>query len=176
MGKIVDLKKGYPETKKGILVDTNIWLYLFGPKNGDNDHGYGEFLQYSLDHGINLYLTPFIISEFINRTVRLEFAEFLADSDTDSSDISYKRDFRPTDRYNEIYKKSLDVVKDEILTDSNLLIPTNSITVSSLDNPHMLDFNDETIIRTAIDNNLNIATHDRDYYTFSNKDLTIYTR
>lgn len=58
-----------------ILIDANVWLYLYGPhRSGDRRTlEYSQALKWILKAGSSLYVDVLILSEFVNRFARMEF-------------------------------------------------------------------------------------------------------
>jgi predicted nucleic acid-binding protein len=73
-GTIIDASKHAFSDKDRILVDANVWLYLFAP----NPPGSAAVRSYSAvftsmqKNRANLYLDVLVLSEFVNRYARLE--------------------------------------------------------------------------------------------------------
>ncbi|MBI5185833.1 MAG: PIN domain-containing protein [Nitrospinae bacterium] len=60
------------------LVDTNIWLYIFGPQAPDNweTRIYSKAYAGILSAKSHVYIDPLILSEFINRYARLIYRAY----------------------------------------------------------------------------------------------------
>ncbi len=76
MKKIIDINSYIPSKTDNFIFDTNIWLYLFCPLGGYKAliiQKYENFLVKVIKANSSIFLTSLILSEFINRYVRLDF-------------------------------------------------------------------------------------------------------
>lgn len=148
-----------------LILDTNILLYLFGPYNGSEDYGYSDFLEDILNKKCKLVVSDVILSEFVNRNLRLAYSTYIKDNNLNSRRFKYKRDYRETSDFAENYELSLEIIRTEILTIAELVeISIEDMENSVSTNYAMLDYNDEIILRTAERNDYGIATHDSDFF------------
>ncbi|WP_125763424.1 hypothetical protein [Companilactobacillus hulinensis] len=160
------------------LLDTNIFLYLLDDIQQKNDPGYSDIIYESNNlEGVNFFVDIYIISEFINRNLRNSGYAYAKKNNI--SKYNYKRDYRSTVDFEETYEYSLDLVKNDILTLCNMSKSLDrDYLMGAIDNPQAKDFNDQLIINDAVQNDLNIITHDRDYFKLKsiNPDLpAMYT-
>ncbi|WP_076645661.1 type II toxin-antitoxin system VapC family toxin [Latilactobacillus sakei] len=147
------------------LVDTNVLLYMYEPNQVKNDPGYNDLLMpKTVNSSWEFFINSHIISEFINSFVRNSYNAYLKINGIIPDDRSYfKRIYRKTDSFESTYNIALNIVKEEILIQFKLTdeLTTNSIKTSLTTDCG--DFNDQLIINSALQNNLNIITNDRDY-------------
>lgn len=148
-----------------LLVDTNIWQYIFGIQASQNDHGYSDLLGQLVTREIPLFINAQIISEYINLTTRLAFKSYKRANHV-SRHFSYKRCYRPTPDFNTNYDLAIESVKSEILPLVEFTMANNKKVFESINEYTMYDFNDEIIINDAITNRLGILTHDKDYLDY----------
>jgi predicted nucleic acid-binding protein len=73
-GTIIDALRHTFSDKDRILVDANVWLYLFGPSPPGSPivRSYSAVFTGIQKVGASLYLDVLVLSEFINRYARLE--------------------------------------------------------------------------------------------------------
>lgn len=164
MARLIDLNKYKFNGKEKIILDTNVLLYLFGPFNGGNDYGYSEFLKNAINSCAELFVNNQILSEFINRNCRLAYQQYLKNKKCKQNKFQYKRHYRSTADFKENYKLSIEIIKTEILSISNLSVIDVKDITHALSHYQMLDFNDELILQNAYRESLNIVTHDTDFF------------
>ncbi len=70
--KVIDASRYGFSKEDRVLVDANIWLYLFGPKPPDSAPArtYSAVLKVLKTAGAELFLDVLVLSEFVNRYVR----------------------------------------------------------------------------------------------------------
>lgn len=156
------LSRDIPTGSK-ILVDTNIWQYLYGIQASHADPGYSDVFAQLLTNNNILYVNPQIISEFINLNVRLAYKQDLKDRNIRSYDYAFKRDFEKSPKFELYYDSAIGTAKEDILKNAKLTCPNNEKVLYPLESHHLLDFNDEIILHDAVENHLAILTHDKDY-------------
>ncbi|AKP67388.1 hypothetical protein ABM34_07450 [Companilactobacillus ginsenosidimutans] len=146
-------------------------LYLIDSIQQKNDYGYSDLIYNSVsDRRVKYLVTPYIISEYINRSYRIAGIAF--SKSRNIKNYNYKRDFRSTDEFVKTRKYVLSSVQNEILELCELSpVLKNEYILSAIDNPFSLDFNDQLIISDAIQNELSVITHDRDFEKFSGSDI-----
>lgn len=144
-----------------IIVDTNILLYLFGPFNY-NDFNYSVFLEKARNKDISLYVSDIILSEFVNVNTRLGYYLYLKENKLTAKNCDYKKYYRETTNFREIYELSLEIIEQEILKEMTLLIFDNQI-IENFSSYTLLDFGDELIYRQAKILDYSIVSHDKDF-------------
>ncbi|WP_428194601.1 hypothetical protein [Deinococcus saxicola] len=81
------------------LIDANVWLYIAGPQanqNNFNTRNYSRLLRDLLSSKVEIFYTDLIVSEYINRVLRIYYGVY-KDSNNDQS-ISFK-EYRNTKDY-----------------------------------------------------------------------------
>lgn len=70
--KVIDASRHSFSKDDRVLVDANVWLYLFGPKppNSSAARSYSAVLKALHTAGTLLFLDVLVLSEFVNRYVR----------------------------------------------------------------------------------------------------------
>jgi len=158
-----------------LFFDANVLLYLFGavatPKNQWLVEAYTKVFSDCLKMQSVLCVDIFVLSEFINRSLRLDYENYLKMNGLDKSQLDFKT-FRATPDGEQLSKGIETVVKGRILKQFKLvgkLFNPADITAISLVNH---DFNDALIIQTCQAHHCVLVTNDAD---FSGADLDILT-
>lgn len=147
--------------KDRLFLDTNIWLYLYGPQKPKARviDTYSRMLKQILNAGSRIYIDVLVVSEFINACVRLKWQ------------IATKREIRFKAFRNAPYFKS---VAKSISSDVASVM-THCLRVesgfASMEATELLnefvagkcDFNDQVIIRLCKREELTLITHDADF-------------
>ncbi|KIN20947.1 MULTISPECIES: PIN domain-containing protein [Lactiplantibacillus] len=165
-----------------ILVDTNIWLRLFGPESIAIPDGYDEPFFNMRDQGTKMFINSAIISEFINTSLRSSYHAKLKALGFTSYEYDYKEHYRPSDDFKKRYKIVMETLHQEILPHVELLSTSQNTLISSIEeckqymHRDFIDFNDELIIHDALNNDCKILTADKDYQHFPGNELIIITK
>ncbi len=170
----IDVTKYTPKVADRFLFDNNIWMYLYCPIGGYNDHvseKYSDFFGKILDVGAKIYVPSIILSEFYNSYVRLDFNIWRNKEEKD-----FKRDYRPLDRFKEISEVVINSIESRILGIAEKI--NDSFDEINLDqltkNIGSLDFNDSLLVELATKNKLKLVTHDKDFLD-ANAEIDIVT-
>lgn len=147
------------------LVDANVWLYLYGPLNNQYDHGYSKIIPKVFDNTIKLFINDLIISEFVNRTCRLAYNKYLQKNQLNSQSCDFKKVYRNTQDFKDIYKLTIETIEQDVLTISTYVPVVKDDLFNGISNLSADDFNDELIVQTALSQGLSIITHDRDFHS-----------
>lgn len=175
----MDLSKLYSITKDDrVFLDTNILIFLFSPFNMSKDYEhqkekYSEIFALLVKNKSTLYINSLVISEFINKNLRLDFNKNF----NKSGDKDFKDDYRGS----EPYKKTLKSIITEL---KKILKFTNKLNddIEQLDilkeytSDLNLDFNDVIIADTVIKHELKILTDDKDFEDYKGIKLEWYYR
>lgn len=150
----------------GIFFDANILIYLFWP-TGSNDYeeNYARVFRALLQQNNPLYVNFWVVSEVINRVIRIEHKKLKPDG-------SYK-----TFRNSEAGKSALEdinlIVANNILTQFNLVSKDYSLSdITSFLTIDELDFMDKATVSICQTYNLVLLTNDTD---FRNENIKILT-
>lgn len=151
---------------KAVFFDANIWMYLFCPLGNSSPaiiRAYSRgFAKMNKANPIFTDLT--VLSEFINRYLRMAGNEFKIRNNLDRLD--YKRDFRGTTEYREALSEVYSTVKNRILKSAKVhstLYSNDSITELLDEKELELDFNDQHITKVCQDNGFYLVSHDGDF-------------
>lgn len=159
--------------------DTNIWLYINGPVVNTNiakQKKYSALLSEICSRGAGLYITSMVVSEYINRVVRIGFQVWKTEDRLNRINADFKNSYRNTEHYSDILADAVLQV-DEILKvarrrpDDFHRIDIHSI-LHSLDQSH--DYNDAYIVACCEQDNLVLVSDDRDLQNM-NSDIILLT-
>ena len=155
--------------KKGdnIFIDTNILIFLFSPSSMPNDKQkqkiskYSDILNNVCNNENEVFVSSLVISEFINRYLRLDFNK----KKEQSKMRHYKKDYRN----NAEGQKAFDIAMRQLekfytLTSAKHISDGfESVEFSAFSKKSNLDFNDVVIAEIVKTNGLRILTDDNDF-------------
>jgi predicted nucleic acid-binding protein len=166
----IDLSNIYKINKDDkVFIDTNILIFLFSPdfvysKKYQIDK-YSNIYTKLLENNCKLYINSHVVSEFINKCLRIDFEKNFQDDDKTKD---FKKDYRSSNRYDDTLKL--------ILRELEKFINFNVEQINDNFNNFMIfdeyqkcnnaDFNDLIIARNVIDNNLKLLSDDSDFNTY----------
>ena len=150
-----------------VFIDTNILIYLFSPdfvsSNERNIEQYSKILEILLEKNAQIYISSVVVSEFINRILRIDY-EKKKDTYPD-----FKRDYRGSNEYKEtlklILKELKKILKISIKIDDSFS-EFDIIEWYKKDTNQDLDFNDLNIAFLVEKNNLKLLSNDSDFENF----------
>ncbi len=151
---------------RDVFLDANILIYLFWP-TGQHlfENNYACVFSHLLRQNNKLYVDFLVISEVINRVVRIEHQKL--------NPAQKFKEFRNSQEGQDTLKDIYLIVKDEILSKLNVIGKAfnkqeieNSLIVDKL------DFVDKAIVTLCKKNTLVLLTNDKD---FKDSDLDILT-
>jgi predicted nucleic acid-binding protein len=153
-------------TNKKIFLDANILIYLFGfgiPTSANWENQYAT-LYSKLNKQNNIFVVDYIvISEFVNRAIRIEYDNYLISNNLNRSTFKYK-DYRNSldgqEALNDIYI----TLNDEILGAFEVIEKSYSKDdLKVMCKVDELDFSDKAIIKICEDNQFILLTNDTDF-------------
>ena len=165
---MIDLSSLYKISEdEKVFVDTNILIYLFSPdfvsSNTRHIEQYSKIFDLLLQHNAKLYISSIVISEFINRILRIDYEknrELYPD---------FKQDYRKSQEHKDTLKLILKELK-KILKISHKIDDTfsnfNLLSWYQKDSNYNLDFNDLQIAFIVERNNLKLLSNDSDFENF----------
>ncbi len=170
--KVYDLSSYSFSSDEQVLVDTNIWLYLF-PAPGNPPYNFAQ--QYStaftklVSAKAQPVLDPMVLSEYLNRYIRIEWEGYYRSHYRKFKEFRNSTDFSTIVSAAEIFAK-------KILSCCRI----HSIAASELDLNQALtdfstggvDFNDGLLIDICKKRNLTLMTNDSDFQEGGIKVLT----
>lgn len=166
--KTIDLKKFNIGPSDKFLFDTNIWIYLYAPIAGTDaalQVKYAQLLKEIISRGATVFITSVIVSEYVNRSLRIAFKNWKRANSLVNAD--FKRDYRCTQEY----ESDLEAVKIEV----NAILASKCVSQKP-DNFHNVniddifnrmdcgcDYNDAYIIKTCEQDNIILVSNDKDF-------------
>lgn len=154
-----------------VFIDTNILIFLFSPSyvksNHDQVDKYSAVFSKLIELKCDLYVNSHVVSEFINRCLRIDFDNnFNIDNDK-----KYKKDYRGSEDYLKTIKIVLKELKKFLKRVKHINDDFESFNISlAYESTKENDFNDLIIADTVQKNDLKLLTDDRDF-----KDIGIET-
>ncbi|WP_124949632.1 type II toxin-antitoxin system VapC family toxin [Sulfuriferula thiophila] len=149
-----------------LLFDTNILLYLFGSANTNSNQSiiqtYSAMFGMCLKMGSRLCVDVLVLSEFINRFLRIQYDNHLTNARLDKKSLAFKQ-FRSSAEGMQAAHDIEAVVKDRILKQFQVVgkqFDTADIAAISFANT---DFNDALLIQICQENSCVLVTHDADF-------------
>ncbi|KFL33149.1 MULTISPECIES: PIN domain-containing protein [unclassified Sulfurospirillum] len=147
-----------------VFIDTNILIFLFSPSFVSSKQyqveKYSAIFEKLVEKHCKLYINATVISEFINRCMRLDFdRNFNIDGKK-----NFKRDYRPSPQY----KRTLEIVLKEM---KKFLQFANHVNddfaqfnfIEMLSKHNQSDFNDLIIADTVQKKNFKLLSDDNDF-------------
>lgn len=162
---ITNITQFVPQKNECFLIDTNIWLYLFCPLGNYKTHRikpYVDFFDKAVKNGSVFFISSVILSEFINRYLRLEYSILNAQQNNVFPD--FKKDFRPSQEYKSVASIIRSTLKQDILKIAKTIDDCfTSLSIDQIvDSIEDIDFNDEYISHLSVHSKLKIVTNDAD--------------
>lgn len=158
---------------KKIFFDANILIYLFWSTGSMRwETLYGEAFGKIIPQGNECIVNFTVLSEFVNRTHRIEYERFLGRTRNSKKDYPYKK-FRNSDDGKTSLSDIYLILKESVLSDFSVM--DKSFTKSDLEKfltVDSLDFGDKPILEICKENNLVLFTNDSDFNGFDIEILT----
>ncbi len=152
--------------ERNIFVDANVLIYLFWP-TGQHffESNYAQVFKDLLKQGNSLYVDFLVISEVVNRVLRIEHKKL----NPNQNFKNFRNSQDGKDLISDIYL----IVKDEILKHFKIIGKSfNKNDIESFLTLNQLDFIDKAITSICFENNFVLLTNDKD---FKNSGLDILT-
>ncbi len=160
-------------TNKKIFLDANILIYLFGFGTSTSANWENQYanLYTKLNNQNNTFVVDYIvISEFVNRAIKIEYDNYLNSNNLDKNSLSYKN-YRNSLDGQEALRDIYIIVNDEILDEFEVIEKSYSKDdLKMMCCVDELDFSDKAIIKICEDNQFILLTNDTD---FKNSDIDI---
>lgn len=152
-----------------VLIDTNILIFVFYPLSTNliKVNQYTNILEKLRENNSKLYMTSTIISEFINRWLRLDFEKNFQDEQRTKE---FKKDYRVSQNYEKTIKQILKIIQ-KIYKNYNIENIEDCFSSFDIINKYKntdIDFGDLLILHVAEENNLKILTDDKDLKAINN--------
>lgn len=166
------LKNYYFSKSDELLIDTNVWFYIYGPLNPKDwrSRDYSQALKWIIQAKSTIFYDVLILSEFVNRYSRLEFNLW-----KESSQINDYKEYRKHDDF-DLVASAIAAALRKIVGQAK---PIES-GVQSIDIQQFIqcyerlhpDFNDIVLLELCRRKGLKLITHDSD---FKNCDVPVIT-
>jgi len=146
-----------------ILFDANILIYLFWSTNLTWEKKYSVLYQRLIIQNNKFVLNFVIISEFINRILKIEYANYLKEHNITEKEHSYKS-FRDSEIGQELQSDIYIVVQNKLLKKFEII--DKEMTKSEIENiliVDILDFSDKFISKLCEEHKLILLTNDGDF-------------
>lgn len=132
--------------------DTNVWLFIYGPVAGTNvrkQDAYSALLRDIIDLKATIYISSLVLAEYINAVLRIGFLNWKQKTRNTTAD--YKRDYRPTEDYNNTLKDAISQIEDILKITQKKPDDFNSINISDVLGrmSNKADFNDVYIAKAC---------------------------
>lgn len=151
---------------KKIFFDANILIYLFGfgVPSYQNWEGQYATLYSNLNNQNNQFVVDFtVISEFVNRAIKIEYKNYLELNNLNTNDLRYK-EYRNSQDGKDALEDIYLTVKEEILNEFEVVEVSYSKTdltlMCAIDS---LDFSDKAIVKICDENQFVLLTNDTDF-------------
>jgi predicted nucleic acid-binding protein len=143
---------------RAVLFDANVVIYIYWPTSPQSTYEkkYSRLFGALLKQGNKLYITTVVLSEVINRVMRIEY-------DRNNSAISFKQ-YRNSPDGQSVLLDMYTILDKKILTTFDVIDkPFTNTEIKSLLTVDSLDFNDKIITEICKTNSCLLITNDADY-------------
>lgn len=162
--KIIKVNQHNPNQSFGYLFDTNVWLYIYGPVAGSNTNKqriYSKLLNSILERKAVIFITSLVLSEYINRVLRIGFQQW---KNNGNYNADYKRDYRGTDDYKENLADAIAQVEEILKITQRRPDDFNAMDINAIlaEMSQSSDYNDSYIVKCCENANIKFVSDDRD--------------
>ncbi len=174
--KAYDLASYSFSSNEHVLVDTNIWLYLFpAPTNPSNRFAkqYSTAFSNLVAAHAQPILDPMVLSEYLNRYIRIEW------EGNYKSQYPRFKDFRNSPDFSAVASTAKTFAKQILRCCQIHSIPASKLDINEALTKFStgnLDFNDALLVDICKKRNLNLMTNDGDFQNGGIKVLTTNPR
>lgn len=168
--KIHDANKNCEFSDRKFFFDTNIWLAIFGNDSRSERKVYSNYYKSILDAGNEVIVSDCVISEFFNRSIKIEYGMLYEDQDYKKLK-SRRNDAEFLERMESVKDTCLDILEG-CSTCLSAFIDGSLETALEKASKGQADFTDAMIINFCNKSNFILVTHD---YDFNNCELDIVT-
>jgi predicted nucleic acid-binding protein len=172
MAKFYNSSEIHSLNKRQIFFDANILLYIFWPTGSGWTKPYSTIFNRLLKQKNEMAVDFIVISEVVNRAVRIEYEKHLQTNNTPKENLPFKK-YRDSQDGQEALNDVYEIVKKNIV--SKFSIAGKAFTKSDIENfLHIdsLDFSDKGIAAICKEHGFVLLTNDKD---FADSDLEILT-
>lgn len=156
-----------------IFFDANVILYIFWPTGKYTWEQHYSSVFGKLMRQNNTLATDFIvISETLNRVIRIEYQKYLYERNLKDDDYKFK-EYRDSSDGKEVLNDIHTIVKSKILTKFSIIGKTfQKSDIETFLSVDSLDFSDKAILSLCKESNCILLTNDKD---FAESDIEILT-
>ena len=173
---IIDIRSYYPEKIDRFFLDTNIWLYIFGPIADYKKRmiaPYSGFLDKIIKNRSMIYISSLVLIEFIRGYLNIEIGIFSTKNKLNRR-INFKEEFRATPEHGKALLAIEKEIKNILKISKKIGDKFESINIDDLfKDLEKIDINDNYYLTLASIEQLKIITHDADFGV--NKNVSILT-
>jgi predicted nucleic acid-binding protein len=172
MAKFYDSSDIHSLDKRQIFFDANILLYIFWPTGSSWEKQYSAIFKQLLEQKNKMVVDFIVISEVVNRAVRIEYDKHLQANNISRDNLTFKK-YRDGSDGQEALNVVYQIVKKNVVRKFN--IAGKAFTKSDIENflcVDSLDFSDKGIAAICKENSFILLTNDKD---FADSDLEILT-
>jgi len=158
--------------ERQIFFDANILLYIFWPTGFKWINQYSDIFKRLLQQDNAMFVDFIVLSEVVNRAIRLEYEKHLKSNNILKENLSFKR-YRNSEDGQKVVDEVYQIIKKNIV--NNFSITAKAYTKPDIENflqVDFLDFSDKGIAAICKEHNFVLLTNDKD---FANSDLDILT-
>lgn len=161
----LDVKKYEVTNSDGLLFDTNVWMYIFGPMasiRSDRQTAYSKIFKDAISRKATIFISSQIVSEYINAILRIGFKNWMSINQLKNAD--FKHDYRQTSHYLETLEDARDQI-EQILkyTEKSSDSFQNAPVLSIIDRmKSVCDYNDSFFLWFSKEPQYKIVTDDQD--------------
>ncbi len=151
-----------------LFFDANILIYLDGPIGNTNikfQQIYADAFAKMLKAKSKLFIDPIVLSEFVNRYLRLEFVRFVRHQ---QKQYTFK-EFRGSDVGKKVISNICTIINKRMAYFSLINSQADNLWLKKIINEFDMlsgDFNDCIIVDICRQNNLSLVTHDGDMVSY----------
>lgn len=172
--KIIKVNQHNPNQSFGYLFDTNVWLYIYGPVAGSNakkQQIYSNLLNSILERKAVIFITSLVLSEYINRVLRIGFQQW---KNNGNYSADYKRDYRRTDDYKDTLADAIAQVEDILKITQRRPDDFNAMDINAIlaAMSQSSDYNDSYLVKCSENANIKFVSDDRDIISI-NSPITV---
>lgn len=172
--EIIKVNHHNPNRSFGYLFDTNVWLYIYGPVAGSNakkQRIYSNLLNSILERKAVIFITSLVLSEYINRVLRIGFQQW---KDNGNYSADYKRDYRGTDDYKDNLADAIAQVEDILKITQRRPDDFNAMDINAIlaAMSQSSDYNDSYLVKCCENANIKFVSDDRDIISI-NSTITV---
>ena len=156
-----------------IFFDANVLIYIFWPTGSFSwENSYSSIFRRLLLQKNEIVVDFIVISEVINRAIRIEYEKYLNANNLNRRNFSFKQ-FRDSTEGEAATEDIYSIVSLSILPIFNVQVKGFSKSeIESFLNIDSLDFSDKAILSICKENDFVLLTNDRDFRT---SDIEILT-